>query len=82
MKEFKLDYDAKITSGFKTPDGYFDTLSDKILAELPNEEPKVISLFSSRKTWYYAVAAILVLMLSIPLYTEYSTQTEEIDTAR
>ena len=81
MKEFKLDYDAKITSGFKTPDGYFDTLSDKILAELPNEEPKVISLFSSRKTWYYAVAAILVLMLSIPLYTEYSTQTEEIDTA-
>lgn len=79
MKEFKLDNEPKITSGFITPDGYFDTLSNKILAQLPKQEPKVISLFSYRETWYYAVAAILILMLSIPLFTKYSTNTEEID---
>lgn len=79
MKEFKLDNEAKITTGFSTPDGYFDTLSDKILAQLPKQDPKVISLFSYRKTWLYAVAAILILMLSIPLFTKYSNNTEEID---
>ena len=81
MKEFKLDSEPKITSGFTTPDGYFDTLSEKILVQLPKQEPKVISIFSSRKTWYYTAAAILILMLSIPLYTKFSTHQEEIDTA-
>ncbi|MEO7171674.1 hypothetical protein [Flavobacterium sp.] len=81
MKDFKLDNEPKITSGFTTPDGYFDAFSEKVLAKLPKEEPKVISIFNSRKTWYFAVAAILILMLSIPLYTKYSTNTEEIDSA-
>jgi predicted transport protein len=40
----------------------------------------VISIFSSKKVWYFAVAAILILMLSVPLFTKYSTQQEEIDT--
>lgn len=81
MKEFKLDNEPKITSGFTTPDDYFDAFSEKILAQLPKQEPKVISNFSSRKTWYYAAAAILILMLSVPIYTKYSTQQEEIDSA-
>ncbi|QBZ98191.1 hypothetical protein [Flavobacterium sangjuense] len=81
MKDFKLDNEPKITSGFRTPDGYFDTFSEKILAQLPKQEPKVISIFSSKKIWYYAAAAILILMLSVPIYTKYSTQEEEIDSA-
>jgi len=81
MKNFKLDNEPKITSGFTTPDGYFDTFSEKVLAQLPKQEPKVISIFSSKKNWYFAAAAILILMLSIPLYTKYSTQQEEIDSA-
>ncbi len=81
MKDFKLDNEPKITSGFTTPDGYFDAFSEKVLAQLPKQEPKVISIFSSRKTLYYAAAAILILMLSVPLYTKYSTQEEEIDSA-
>ena len=81
MKDFKLDNEPRITSGFTTPDGYFDTFSEKILAQLPNQERKVISIFSSRKTWYFATAAIVILMLSIPLYTKYSTHQEEIDSA-
>ena len=81
MKDFKLDNEPKITSGFTTPDGYFDTFSEKVLAQLPEQERKVISIFSSRKTWYYAAAAILILMLSVPIYTKYSNQQEEIDSA-
>jgi hypothetical protein len=81
MKNFNLGNEPKITSGFTTPDGYFDTFSEKVLAQLPKQETKVISIFSSKKVWYFAVAAILILMLSIPLFTKYSTQQEEIDSA-
>lgn len=80
MKNFNLGNEPKITSGFTTPDGYFDTFSEKVLAQLPKQESKVISIFSSKKVWYFAAAAILILMLSIPLFTKYSTQQEEIDT--
>ena len=80
MKNFKLGNEPKITSGFTTPDGYFDTFSEKVLAQLPKQETKVISIFSSKKVWYFAAAAVLILMLSIPLFTKYSTQQEEIDT--
>ena len=81
MKNFNLGNEPKITSGFTTPDGYFDTFSEKVLAQLPKQETKVISIFSSKKVWYFAAAAILILMLSIPLFTKYSTQQEEIDMA-
>ncbi len=81
MKNFNLGNEPKITSGFTTPDGYFDTFSEKVLAQLPKQETKVISIFSSKKVWYFAAAAILILMLSIPLFNKYSTQQEEIDTA-
>jgi len=80
MKDFKLDNEPKITSGFTTPDGYFDTFSEKILAKLPNQEPKVVSIFSHKKTWYYVAAAIVILMFSIPLYVNYSNNNEELDT--
>jgi len=81
MKKINLENEPKITSGFTIPDSYFDTISEKILAQLPEQEPKVVSILSYRKTWYYAVVAILILMLSIPIYTKYSTQKEEIDSA-
>jgi len=81
MKNFKLDNEPKITSGFTVPDGYFDTFSDRVLVKLPKQEPKVISIFSSKKTWYFAAAAILILMLSIPLYIKYSQNQEELDAA-
>jgi len=79
MKEFKLDNEHKIKSGFTTPDGYFDSFSESFLARLPKNKPKVISIFKSRKTMYYAVAAILLLLLSIPLYIKYETNSNEID---
>ncbi|MCX6171736.1 MAG: hypothetical protein NT048_02725 [Flavobacterium sp.] len=79
MNNFKLDNEPKITSGFTTPDGYFDTFSEKILAQIPLHKPKVISIFNSKKTWYYVAAAIVIIVLSIPLYLNYSTKNQELD---
>jgi hypothetical protein len=65
MKEFRLDNEPKISSGFKIPENYFDDLSEKINANLPKTEPKVISIFQNRKAWLYSVAAILIVGISI-----------------
>ncbi len=79
MKTFKIENEPKIESGFKTPEHYFDDFSARLLQQLPKEEPKVIPLFSRRKTWTYAAAAVLVLGLSIPVYNNYSRNSSEID---
>jgi hypothetical protein len=81
MKTFKLENEPKIEPGFKTPENYFDTFSARIMQQLPEEEPKVISLFSRRKTWIYAAAAILVLALTIPVYNNFYGRSPEIDAA-
>lgn len=81
MKTFKLENEPKIEPGFKTPENYFDTFSARVMQQLPEEEPKVISLFSRRKTWIYAAAAILVLALTIPVYNNFSGRSTEIDAA-
>lgn len=78
MKEFRLDNEPKITSGFKTPEGYFDDLSEKINANLPNSEPKVISIFQKRKTWMYGIAAVLAISLSVIFYQQ-SQSAETLD---
>ena len=78
MKEFRLDNEPKITSGFKTPKGYFDDLSEKINANLPKNEPKVISIFQKRKTWMYGIAAVLAISLSVVFYQQ-SQSTETLD---
>lgn len=77
MKKFNLNNDPKITSGFTTPEDYFDSFPDKVLERLPKQKSNVISIFGYRKTWYFASAAILILMLSIGLYTKYLTQKQE-----
>jgi len=78
MKEFRLDNEPKITSGFKTPEGYFDDLSEKINANLPKNEPKIISIFQKRKTWIYGIAAVLAISLSVIFYQQ-SQSTETLD---
>lgn len=81
MKTFKLDNEPKIESGFKTPDHYFDTFSERVMQQLPKEEPKIISIFSKRKTWIYVAAAVLILGLSIPVYNNFKNSSPEIDQA-
>ena len=74
MKPFKLD-EQKIESGFKVPDGYFEKLTSDINTKLATNEPKVVSIFSRKKVIYFAVAAVLVLALSIPLFNYYNSTT-------
>lgn len=81
MKTFKLENEPKIESGFKTPENYFDTFSARVMQQSLTEEPKTISIFSKRKTWFYAAAAILIFGLSIPIYNQFSSPTSEIDDA-
>lgn len=82
MKTFKLDNEPKIESGFKTPDNYFDTFSARVMQQLPKEEPKTISLFSKRKSWLYAAAAVLVLAMAVPVvYNNFYKSSPEIDEA-
>lgn len=81
MKTFKLDNEPKIGTGFTAPDNYFDTFSEKVMQQLQKEEPKTISIFSRRKTWTYAAAAVLVIGLSIPIYNKLQNRAAEIDQA-
>jgi hypothetical protein len=78
MKEFRLDNEPKIASGFKTPEGYFEDLSEKINKNLPNSEPKAISIFQKRKTWMYGIAAVLAISISVVFYQQFQS-TETLD---
>ena len=81
MKEFKLDNEPKITSGFTVPEGYFDTFPGQFLTQLPKQETKIISIFRAKKAWYFTAAAIVVLMLCLPVYNNYKLHQEEVDMA-
>jgi len=81
MTAFNLDKEPKITSGFKTPDDYFDHLSAKVLGRLHENEPQVIPIYARKKTWIYSAAAVLVISLLIPLANNFSKPTPEIDSA-
>ncbi|WP_366187054.1 hypothetical protein [Flavobacterium ovatum] len=81
MKEFKLDTTPKISTGFKTPDNYFDTLSERVMQHLPEpeKESNLISIFRNRKHIILMVAAVFVIALLIPIIYTTATKTTEID---
>lgn len=81
MNSFDLENGPRHDSGFKTPDGYFDGLEDQVMARLMATEPKVIPLFTRHRKTIYAVAAILVLALMIPLYNLLTKPSENIEDA-
>lgn len=72
MKEFKLDNEPKIASGFKVPDAYFDDFQSKVIQQLPQKKISVFALSSYNKNWYYAVAAILLVALSITVVNNFN----------
>ena len=79
MKEFKLDNEPKITSGFTTPEGYFDAFSERMMSKIIKDETKIVSISISRKKWFFAVAAVLILALSVPLFNTILPTTNEPD---
>jgi hypothetical protein len=76
MTAFKLNNREKITTGFKVPEHYFEDFSAKVMQQINAEEQtKVISFADhKRKTWFYAVAAILIMALMVPVYTNYQSK--------
>ena len=83
MNNFKLDNHPKIESGFKIPEDYFDSLSENINNQLVSEakRPKVISFYQRQKKMIYALAAVLVLALSIPFFMQTPAKVVDVDVA-
>ena len=84
MKKFNLDSESKITSGFKTPNNYFDSFSEKMFLKLNVEQPKVISLkdrIDNNKKWFFAIASVILVTLSIVFYTNEKNKMEQKYTA-
>lgn len=67
MKDTNLE-DIKIKNGFIIPDGYFENFENKIMKQIENEEPKVISIFR-RKYFYVASIAATILLVIGGLFT-------------
>lgn len=68
MKNFNLENEPKIETGFTIPENYFNDFSEKVMQQLPSEKPKVISLYQSNKNWFLTTAAILIVSFTIPTY--------------
>ncbi|MBA9072039.1 hypothetical protein GGR22_000165 [Flavobacterium gossypii] len=79
MNSFNLENSPKIKSGFKMPDGYFENFSEQMLAKIAQEEKPVISIFQRRKNWFVAVAAVLILGISIPFLNKTDTGNTSVD---
>jgi hypothetical protein len=70
MKEFKINDENKITSGFTTPEGYFDNFTIDLNNNVSHlkTDRKVISI--NTKRWLTSVAAVLIVALSISVYSK------------
>lgn len=77
MKQFDLDNDPKIDSGFRIPENYFEQFEIKMMNQLSQKEVKVISIFETRKFWFSAIAAVFVIGLFTTMYLN-NTKTENI----
>lgn len=78
MKTFKLDNTPKINSGFIAPDKYFDDLPSKVINQLPNANPKVISLPWYKEKKIIGIAASIIITLSVAIFWYYQTTTNTI----
>ena len=79
MKTFKLEDERKITSGFITPEDYFENFSNEILRKLPENETKVFRLSQQKKVLFLAVAAVFIIGLLIPIHTHFIQNKKELD---
>jgi hypothetical protein len=73
MKTFDLDNNYKITSGFITPDNYFEQFEAKIMHKISAKQSekspvKVVSLFHRKQVWMSSIAALFLLSIALPVY--------------
>jgi hypothetical protein len=62
MNNFKLDNEPKIKTGFRTPDGYFESFTERVMQQLAQPEARVIPLYRRKPVWFSAAAAFIVLL--------------------
>ena len=74
MKQFELDKEPKIKQGFTTPEGYFDSFTEKLMQQLPEREVKVVPLYRRTPVWMSAAAAVFTVMFGVGIY--YSSDSE------
>jgi hypothetical protein len=81
MKAFKLENEPKISTGFKTPDHYFDDLSAKVLQQINDDkkEVKVIPFYKRKRVLSILAAAVIVIALMIPIINNYNETSKELD---
>lgn len=77
MKDFKINNEYKINSGFKIPENYFESFSEKVQLQINKEEPKVVSIFYKKRTWISTIAAVLVIALSVTIFTKIAISPKE-----
>jgi hypothetical protein len=77
MNDFKINSKHKIDSGFIIPENYFENFSEKVSLKINKPKPKVLSIFYKRKTWISSAAAVLVISLSVTLYTKIAVKSNE-----
>ena len=77
MKDLNINNERKIVSGFKIPENYFESFSEKVLSQINTEEPKVISIFYKKRTWISTIAAVLVIALSVTIYSKMAINTKD-----
>lgn len=80
MKAFKLENKTKTKPGFKIPENYFENFSENVMRNLPNNEPRVISIVHNRKRILIVAAAILIIALMLPVFYT-SINNKELDSA-
>lgn len=67
MKNIDIE-ELKKNEVFKVPDNYFDTLTDRVMSKLPDEEEKIISISSGKRNhsgwWKWSsIAACITLAI-------------------
>ena len=81
MNRFQLDDENKIETGFKTPENYFEKLPEVIDLKIKNDNKQVIVLKSNFKRLLFAVAAILLLLVAIPIVNSLQKNSNSIEDA-
>jgi len=82
MKTFKLENEPKITTGFKTPDRYFDAFSTKVLQQInETKEVKVIPIYKRKNVLAMLAAAVVFIAFMIPIVNNYNNTSKELDEA-
>ncbi|AWI26665.1 hypothetical protein [Flavobacterium pallidum] len=79
MENFKLDEHPKISSGFREPAGYFESLSASVMAKINAEQPKVIPLYKRYKIIWCAAAAVVFAALMIPVINDFTPKEAQPD---